>query len=55
MHTGMYCQVRFKQHLSEDPKEEDIKLSQPIPPSGDCEEKFYIWQLEVGKMCVNEQ
>ena len=46
----MYCQVRFHEHLSEDLKEDDIELPQPIPPSDDCEEKNYIWQLEVGRV-----
>ena len=38
-HTGMYYQVHFYQHL---PKEEDIKLPQPILPNDHCEEKTWL-------------
>lgn len=40
---GMYCVVKFMEHLCDDPKEEldDVELPEPV------DDKTMFWQLEV--------
>ena len=43
-YTGMYCQLRFKEHLSVD---NDVELPEPVPPNKERVEKTLMGQLEV--------
>ena len=43
-YAGMYCQLRFKEHLSDD---NDVELPEPVPPNKERVEKTLMGQLEV--------
>jgi len=43
-YAGMYCQLRFKEHLSDD---NDVELPEPVPPNKELVEKTLMGQLEV--------
>ena len=43
-YVGMYCQLRFKEHLSDD---NDVELPEPVPPNKERVEKTLMGQLEV--------